>query len=199
MRFGKLCMVNLLSLLVGVLLSGTMLLAQIALRSSITGVVTDPSGAVVPGAKVTLTDVQRGQTRMTTTNQAGLYTFSDLTFGQYRVTVEHAGFSQSISPVTRVAVGQTVRIDLTLQTGEVRSSVTVSGKPPLLQTEGATVGGLANRNFVENLPSEGRNYTSFAQLAILRNPELHSGDSPRTFWSCLQRSVYRRLLCQLRP
>lgn len=138
---------------------------QVALRSSITGVVTDPSGAVVPGAKVTLKDIERGQTRITTTNEVGLYTFSDLTFGQYRVTVEHAGFSQSISPITRVEVGQTVRIDLTLQTGEVRSSVTVSGKPPLLQTEGATVGGLANRNFVENLPSEGRNYTSFAQLA----------------------------------
>src|SRR5579885_2795044 len=120
---------------------------QVALRSSITGVVTDPSGAVVPGAKVTLKDIERGQTRITTTNEAGLYTFSDLTFGQYRVTVEHAGFSQSISPITRVEVGQTVRIDLTLQ------------------TEGATVGGLANRNFVENLPSEGRNYTSFAQLA----------------------------------
>ena len=155
-RFGALAVVFLLP---------TVALAQFSLRGSINGVVTDSTGAVVPGVTVTLTDVDRNQTKSAETDQVGAYAFTDLTTGHYQVSSEKAGFKKAVSATISLSPGQSFRADLTLQPGEAHETIEVTGTAPELQTESTETGGVADREYVENLPSEGRNYTSFAQLA----------------------------------
>src|ERR1700722_19000187 len=105
----RLC--NALSALIIVVLAASICFAQFALRGSIGGIVTDSSQAVVPGAIVTLTDVDRNQTFKTVTNAAGLFTFTELTIGHYQVTVQQTGFSATKSPVLMLETGQSIRFD----------------------------------------------------------------------------------------
>ncbi len=148
-----------------VLVSSAPVLAQFNLRSNINGVVSDSTGAVIPGVSVTLTDMDRNQAKKTTTDAVGAYAFTELTIGHYQVSAQQTGFKTAVSNVVELSPGQALKIDLTMQPGEVKDTVEVRGTAPLLQTENTEAGGLADSNYVENLPSEGRNYTSFAQLA----------------------------------
>ena len=109
-------------------------LAQFTLRSGISGLITDPSNAVMPGVPVVLKDLDRNQTYNTTTNESGLYSFTSLPTGRYQVSVEQAGFHKSISDPIVVASQETARVDLSLQLGEVSETVEVKAAAPLLQT-----------------------------------------------------------------
>jgi hypothetical protein len=113
--------------------------AQFTLRSSITGVVTDASQAVIPSASVTLTDLDRNQVNRAQTNDLGLYTFPNLTPGRYQVAVEKQGFQRTISEVVTISTQQTARVDLALSVGEITQTVEVTGGAALLQTEQSTV------------------------------------------------------------
>ncbi|HXK62006.1 MAG TPA: TonB-dependent receptor, partial [Acidobacteriota bacterium] len=139
--------------------------AQFTQRGTITGVVTDPSGAVIPGANVTLTDLDRNQTLETVTGDEGTYTFANVTPGRYQVSVEMPGFSKSVSDQINLASQQTLRVDMALQVGEMSEIVEVRGTAPLLKSEQGSVGQVVDRAFVESLPTKGRNFTAFVALA----------------------------------
>jgi hypothetical protein len=98
------------------------------------GHITDPSGAVVPAAMVTVTDVARGVARTLTTDTAGQYSAPSLTPGTYSVRVEAKGFNVVQRTDITVGVGQEVRIDVTLQTGTQTQEIVVTGAPPIVNT-----------------------------------------------------------------
>jgi len=144
-------------------------------RGTITGTVTDPANAVVPGAKVIVKNMDTGATWETVTTGTGNYTVPALPIGQYEVTVEAAGFKRTSQPGVRVEVAQTVRIDIGLQLGATTETVTVTAETPLLRTENAEQSINVNRDRINALPlnfgggggSTGniRNWMSFIVLA----------------------------------
>ncbi|MBZ5600052.1 MAG: TonB-dependent receptor [Acidobacteriia bacterium] len=131
---------------------------------SIVGTVKDQTGAVVAGAKVTVTDVERGITFDTTTNQSGDYVASNLRVGRYTVTVEHPGFKKAVSVPVSLDVQQRIPVNVTLEVGAITEAVEVTGATPLLETETSELGQVVDSKRVANLPLNGRN---FAQLALL--------------------------------
>lgn len=139
--------------------------AQFALRSSLSGIVTDPSSAVVPNVTVTLNDVDRGQAYTAHTNDTGLYTVSDLTPGRYQAAVERQGFQRLVSAVVTLASGQTARLDLQLRMETAAQTVEVSGAASLMQTEQSVVGQDIGRDLVDSLPVVGRNFTELGALS----------------------------------
>jgi outer membrane receptor protein involved in Fe transport len=149
-----------------VVLSGLpSLQAQFLLRGTISGLVTDPTGAVVPAARVVLTEVERNQTFEGSTNASGLFSFPNLTAGNYQVTVEQSGFSKAVSDIISITTNDNARVDMTLQVGEVTETVEVTSSAPLIQTEQTVVGQVVDQQLVEELPAFGRNFTAFAALA----------------------------------
>jgi hypothetical protein len=131
---------------------------------SIVGTVKDPSGAIVSNAKVTVTDVEHGQTSSTVTNADGDFVVSPLRVGRYTVTVEQTGFKKTITAPVDLDVQQRVAMNIVLQVGQITESVVVSSATPLLETETSELGQVVDSQRVANLPLNGRN---FAQLALL--------------------------------
>lgn len=131
---------------------------------SIVGTVTDASGAAVAGAKVVVTDVDRGINFETTTSEAGEYIAGPLHIGRYTVSVEHAGFKRAVSVPVSLDVQQRVAVNVALQVGQVNEQIEVSSAAPLLETETSELGQVVDNKRVANLPLNGRN---FAQLALL--------------------------------
>jgi hypothetical protein len=132
---------------------------------SITGVVTDPSGAVIPGAKVTARDTAKGFTYTSATNAAGLYTIGSLPPGNYAVSITASGFKTENRPGVTLVVNQHATVNVTMTVGATSQSVTVSGAPPLLEAQDATTGLTVDRTFVDDLPLVGRDLTDLAFLA----------------------------------
>ena len=129
-------------------------------QGTIVGHVTDPSGAVVPGAKVAITDINTGVTHNYVTSATGDYTASDLNPGQYSVAVQATGFSQASSPSLTLQVAQTVRQDFKLTVGAETATVTVSAAAQMLQTEDASVGQVISGELMQALPMNGRDFTN---------------------------------------
>ena len=154
---------SILPILLALLLPAVPVFAQKD-TGAIVGVVRDPSGAVVAGAKVTVTDVERGQNFNTTTNDSGEYVASSLRVGRYVVEVEHTGFKKAQSSPVDISVQDRAAVNLTLQVGQNSETVVVTGAAPMLQTETSELGQVVDQRRVSNLPLNGRN---FAQLALL--------------------------------
>src|SRR5277367_1390418 len=131
---------------------------------TIVGLVRDPSGAVVQGARVTVEDVDRGVQMTLSTSSEGEYVAGPLRIGQYKVTVEKAGFKKAVSEVVQLDVQGRVAINVTLQVGQISEEMVVTGTAPLLETETSELGQVVDQKRVSNLPLNGRN---FAQLALL--------------------------------
>src|ERR1035438_2321159 len=131
---------------------------------AIVGLVRDPSGAVVTGAKVTVTDVDRGIQLTLSTNDQGEYVASPLRIGRYTVTVEKQGFKKAVAGPVQVNIQDRVGVDLKLEFGMATEVVTVTGEAPQLETETSEIGQLVDQRRVNALPLNGRNY---AQLALL--------------------------------
>src|SRR5438093_437740 len=131
---------------------------------AILGTVKDPSGAVVPGAKVTLTNEGTSFSISTTTGPDGGYTFTPVKIATYTVDAEFQGFQKASHPHVTVDVQQQVVVDFTLQPGQVTQTVEVTGEVPLLQTQNASVGQVVGSREVNDLPLNGRNFTFLAQL-----------------------------------
>jgi hypothetical protein len=130
----------------------------------IAGTVTDPSGAVVGGAKVVVTDIDRGISLTTTTSSNGEYGVRPLKVGRYNVAVELKGFRRTeVGPVT-VDVQSRPQVNVVLQVGAVTEVVKVTTEGPQLQTETSDLGQVVGSQTIETLPLNGRN---FAQLALL--------------------------------
>ena len=132
---------------------------------TITGTVTDPSGAVVPKAKVIVRNEGTNATRDAETNDDGDYTVALLPPGRYRVAVETTGFRRSVFHGVSLDVDQTVRLDFALQVGATTEEVTVTETPPIVQTDTSTLGQVVNNRMVQELPLNERNFLSFALLA----------------------------------
>lgn len=133
------------------LLAGT-LLAQIGGTGSIQGTVTDPSGAAVPGAKVTATNTATNVKTTQETTAAGLYTISALPPGQYDVSVSATGFQSLTQQHITVDALAVMTVNLTLQVGQVGETVTVSAAPPPLDTADSTLGGSMRNELYTALP-----------------------------------------------
>jgi hypothetical protein len=157
-----------------ILLGANPAMAQVD-TGAILGTVKDESGAVVPGANVTLTNEGTALSLKATANSSGNYIFTPIKIGTYTVTAAYRGFQKSSRVQVRVNVQQQVVVDFTLKPGAVTQTVTVTTAPPQLQTQNASTGQLVGAREVNNLPLNGRNYTFLAQLAAGVNAEEPSG------------------------
>src|SRR6202142_1935155 len=150
--------------------SGT-LSAQVD-SGSIAGTVTDPSGAVVSGAKVTLTNEGTAAVIASTTGSDGGYRFSPVRIGSYTISVEAPSFKTSSEAHVAVDISSNIQRNIKLEPGAVTETVEVTSAAPLLQSQDASVGQVVNQQSVNNLPLNGRNFTFLAQLAAgVNTPE----------------------------
>jgi hypothetical protein len=153
-----------LALAITFFLSSSFLLAQTNVgNGSIQGTVTDPSGAVVNAAKVTITEKSKGTAITVTSDSKGSYTSGALIPGSYVVRVEASGFKVSEVPVS-VQVGNTATANLKLEVGQTSQVVEVEASTVQVNTEQATVQGVITESQIENLPVNGRNFLDLAQL-----------------------------------
>ncbi|MGB8012632.1 MAG: TonB-dependent receptor [Terriglobales bacterium] len=131
---------------------------------AIVGLVRDPSGAVVVGATVTVTDVDRGTHLTVSTNNEGEYVASPLRIGRYSVAVTKEGFKEAVAGPVQVNIQDRVGVDLKLDPGMTTEVVTVTGQRAQLETETSELGQVVDSQRINALPLNGRNY---AQLALL--------------------------------
>jgi hypothetical protein len=133
---------------------------------TVTGVVTDSAGAVVPGANVSVVNHDTNLATSAITDETGSFTVPYLAPGRYTINVEKAGsgFSKYTNPNLTVSTAQTVKIDVALQTGTVSDTITVTTDAGTLQTSNATVQGLINERIVEAIPNITHNPFSYAAL-----------------------------------
>ena len=131
---------------------------------TITGTVTDTTGAVVRKARITVLNESTNAVRDAETNDDGDFTVALLPPGRYRVTAENAGFRKSIFSDVTVNVDQTVRVDFALEVGAATEEVRVKDTPPAIQTDTSTLGQVVNDRLVQELPLNDRNFLNFALL-----------------------------------
>ncbi|MBK7597973.1 MAG: TonB-dependent receptor [Acidobacteria bacterium] len=147
-------------------LSGVDVRAQQAATATLSGVVMDPSGAVIAGARITASQITTGAKRETVTNSEGVYALLNLAPGEYEIRVEAKGFTTKVSqaPVS-LRVGQNQVLDVTLAVGSIQETVTdLTAGLPIVNTSTTVVDGVVSGKVIENLPINGRN---FLELALL--------------------------------
>lgn len=131
---------------------------------SITGTVADPSGAVLGGAKVTLTNVGTGATVSMSTGSDGIYKFAPVRIGTYKVDATAPGFETVSQTNVVVNIDANLLVNFSLKPGAAATTVEVTAAAPVLQTQDASVGQVVDSRNVNNLPLNGRNFTFLAQL-----------------------------------
>lgn len=131
---------------------------------SIVGTVRDSSGAVVPDAKVIVTDTEHGTSFQTTTNSNGEYIANPLRVGRYNVTVEHEGFRKEVVGPVEVNVQSRPKVDIALRVGQISETMTVTSQSQQLETETSELGHLVSGRQATTLPLNGRNFAQLAQL-----------------------------------
>jgi len=131
---------------------------------TILGVVKDPSGAPVPGAKVTVNNAETDSTRTATTGDDGSYRVAALPVGRYTLRVEHEGFKTQIQEGLVLTVSAELVANATFEVGSMTQSVTVTGDVPLVNTTSSALGGLVNEDKMSDLPLNGRNYLDLSLL-----------------------------------
>ena len=142
----------------------TAAVAQVA-TGSMVGTVVDASGQLVPGAQVTVREVNRNTTTTLTTDAAGVYTAPFLVPGTYEVSVELQGFKSWIRRAIVLQVNDRLRIDAKLEVGTVTESTTVTAESPLVRTDSSEVGTVIEEKAVKELPLNGRNFATLVYLA----------------------------------
>jgi hypothetical protein len=146
----------------------------------LSGVVTDPQGAVVAGATVSLSNASTGDKRTTETTPAGIYRFSALPIvGSYTLEVSPKGFKSFKAQNIVVSVGTTTTQDIRLELGQTSEQVTVEAGSQLVQTEDSSLSQLVDRRVWENMPLEARNANDFINLVAGAVPEQIAGGTFR--------------------
>ncbi len=133
--------------------------------SEIKGRVTDPNGAVVSGATVTVTDTSKGVNRTATTDAQGEYRLLSLTPGTYQLRVEASGFSSQVINAIQVTVGQTADQNFTLRVGDASATVEISADPPVIETDRSQQSTTIGERFIRELPIDRRDYLTFTLLS----------------------------------
>src|SRR5579859_1182892 len=143
-------------------------------NATITGTVTDSSGAVVPNAPISLTNQATGQTRQTVSNSAGAYNFANVGVGNFTLTASVSGFQKFVKTDIVVNVAQTLEEDVVLTAGSQAETVTVQADALQVQTETSEVSNLISGEQVTQLATNGRNVTSLAALGMGKSNNLPS-------------------------
>ena len=159
-----------------ILLAGTPAFPQ-AGRGGINGLVTDPSGAIVPGAKVTALNHANGITQHSVTSAGGLYSFVSLNPGVYQVTASMTGFESVARDNVQVTVDQVSTVNISLRVGSVTDTVTVSEAINLIETSNSTVGQLISAETIDRVPLLTRNVYDLVQLSAGVTPANGSPNS----------------------
>ncbi|MGH9629317.1 MAG: carboxypeptidase regulatory-like domain-containing protein, partial [Bryobacteraceae bacterium] len=134
-------------------------------QATLTGIVTDTSGAVIPAAHAVLTNVETGETYSAATNDTGACTIPFVKPGTYTLTVESAGFKKHNQPNIRLDTAANTRVDVKLQLGEVTESITVDAEVPLLRTENSSVGRVVQNKTIANMPLINRRAAQLVRLS----------------------------------
>lgn len=134
------------------------------------GTIKDPTGAVVPEAKVTITNVETGESRTLTTDATGRYLQPFLLPGNYRITVEKTGFQTLRQENIRLDVAQNRSVDLTLSIGAVTQEIRVEAAPPVVDVNTSSIGQVVDNKRIMDLPLNGRSVISLANLTPGVNP-----------------------------
>jgi hypothetical protein len=150
-------------------------------RGSINGTVTDPSGAIVPGASVTLSNHDTGLTEHAVATAAGLYTFVSLNPGQYQVTVSHKGFETTAQNNVTVSVDQMTVVNIALRVGSTSEVVTVTAAVDLVEPSNSTVGQLISAETIDRVPLLTRNVFDLVQLSPGVTPANGAPNSSSSF------------------
>src|ERR1017187_1864945 len=137
------------------------------LYGSLTGNVTDPSGAAVPSAKVDAVNNGTGVSRQTGTDERGAYLFNDVAAGIYKVTVTHSGFKTVLENAVLVNANEVRRIDVALQIAQATETVEVSASSVVLQTDKADVHAEVTAKEIEELPYNGGEGKNFQALLFM--------------------------------
>ena len=154
---------HIFSLLLGLVFLSPMTLAQVN-TGTISGVVRDATGAVVPGAAVAVNNRDTGISRSVVTDAQGRYHAPNLSLGNYEVQAQMAGFQTEVRSGILLNVGREAAVDFTLRVGDITQSVEVTGEAPLVDTTSAAVSGLVDTKTIRDLPLNAR---SFDQLVLL--------------------------------
>jgi hypothetical protein len=161
--------INLTILSLAILVVGIFLHEQAAFAQNTTGdvlgTVTDSTGAVIPNATVTITNLGTHEVRKAITHGQGEYVFSLLSLGDYQIRVEAHGFKSINLARFTLTVGERRRQDVAMTIGEQSETIQVSTEPPALQTDSTTLGDTLEPQAVQDLPTEGRNYYSLVDIA----------------------------------
>jgi Carboxypeptidase regulatory-like domain/TonB dependent receptor len=145
---------------------------------AIAGTVSDPSGAAVPDAQVTLTNLGTTEKRTQPTGNDGLYTFVNLIPGNYRIDIEKPGFKHVTREPIVVQVQQTAKIDSVLQVGQVSENIEVTAETPLLQSETSSLGQVIEERKANELPLNGRNIFNLITISPAAVAQGGSGGTP---------------------
>jgi hypothetical protein len=145
---------------------------------SISGTVTDPSGAAIGAANITLTNVGTAEKRTQVTADNGQFTFVNLFQGNYRVDIEKQGFKHFARTGVVVEVQQDTHIDAALTLGQVSETVEVTGETPLIQTESSSLGQVVEQRKADELPLNGRNIFNLITVSPAAVAQGGSGGSP---------------------
>src|SRR5438105_3494088 len=127
--------------LLGLLIAGIARFAPAqTTTATLSGIVRDPQGGVIPGASISVVQTDTGQARQTMSGPTGDYTISNLSTGNYRITASARGFKKTVIPSITLQVNQSANVDLMMEVGGLAEEVTVSAVSPLLATESTSVG-----------------------------------------------------------
>ena len=157
--------IRIATVLLALCVLSTCAFAQTASTGALAGVVTDPSGAVVPGATIRVINTATGDTHNFVSQSNGSYLAPFLSPGTYRVEASKEGFSTEAFTEISIAVAETSTLNVKLQVGQVSQSVTVSTEAQLLQTQDQALGHVTDQRMVEGLPLVTRNYTQILSLS----------------------------------
>jgi hypothetical protein len=142
----------------------------------VTGRVTDPAGAAVPGAEVRATNTAGNAVVSASSDASGYYSLAQLPVGPYALTAEARGFKRFVRQGITIHVDDHITIDVMLSVGEVRETVTVAGDAPLLTPEASSLGQVISNRTIVELPLNGRNPYALQQLVAGVVPTGQSGN-----------------------
>ncbi|MFN7918864.1 MAG: TonB-dependent receptor [Bryobacteraceae bacterium] len=180
-------------------LLATGLLAMLALAqtntSSIAGLITDSTGAAIPGATVTVRQPATGFERQTTSSSAGEYVMPQLPPGKYEISAKATGFQGTLVQDVSLAIAQREVVNITMNVGQVSEEVTVSAQAAQLkETETASLGQLIERRVIQDLPLNGRNYLTLGALSPGVVPQIPASQGPASFISSTTQRPDRSIL-----